>query len=133
MGFSLVVVRGLLSSYGVWAPERMGSVVAACGLSWPMACGISVPRPGIEPTSPALEGGFSTTGPPGKSLHLFLSVSFSSVKYMFNTFAHLSVGLFVFFLLIYGSSLYIPEINPLCGKNLILVSDLTFYFHYGVW
>ena len=23
-----------------------------------MACGISVPRPGIEPTSPALQGGF---------------------------------------------------------------------------
>ena len=25
------------------------------------------PRPGIEPTSPALVGGFLTTGPPGKS------------------------------------------------------------------
>ena len=34
------------------------------------ACGISVPRPGIEPASPASEGGFFTTGPPGKSLML---------------------------------------------------------------
>ena len=38
-----------------------------CGLSCPAACGILVPRPGIKPESPALEGGFFTTGPPGKS------------------------------------------------------------------
>ena len=44
-----------------------GSVVAAHGLSCPAACGILVPRPGIEPVSPALEGGFLNTGPPGKS------------------------------------------------------------------
>ena len=38
-----------------------------------MACGILVPRPGIKPTFPALEGGFFTPGPPGKSLeHLFI-------------------------------------------------------------
>ena len=36
-------------------------------LSCPTACGILVPRPGIEPASPPLEGGFFTTGPPGKS------------------------------------------------------------------
>ena len=28
-----------------------------------MACGILAPQPGIEPTSPTLEGGFLTTGP----------------------------------------------------------------------
>ena len=28
--------------------------------------------PGIKPTSPALAGGFFTTGPPGKSLELFV-------------------------------------------------------------
>ena len=33
----------------------------------PEACGISAPRPGIEPTPPALEGEVPTTGPPGKS------------------------------------------------------------------
>ena len=32
------------------------------------ACGILVPQQGIDPPSPALEGGFLTTGPPGKSL-----------------------------------------------------------------
>ena len=35
--------------------------------SCPMACEILVPRPGIKPTSSALEGGFLTTGEPGKS------------------------------------------------------------------
>ena len=38
-------------------------LVVARRLSCPAACGILVPRPGIEPTSPALEGGFLTTGP----------------------------------------------------------------------
>ena len=37
-------------------------------LSCPEACEILVPQPGIEPLSPALEGRFLTTGPPGKSL-----------------------------------------------------------------
>ena len=67
-----VAACGLLSSCGTQAPEHVGSVVAACGLSCPTACGILVPQPGIEPASRALEGGFLTTGPPGKSL-LFIS------------------------------------------------------------
>ena len=50
---------------------RAGSVVVAHGLSCHAACGILVPRPGIEPESPALEGGFLTTGPPGKSQHQY--------------------------------------------------------------
>ena len=72
---SFIEAHGLLSSCGawgahklwsVWTPEHMGSVVVACGLSCPVACGILVPRPGIEPTSPALEGEFLATGLPGK-------------------------------------------------------------------
>ena len=54
----------------------MGSLVevhmlSSCGvhgLSCPAACGILVPQQGIEPASPAFEGGFFTTGLPGKSL-----------------------------------------------------------------
>ena len=44
----------------------------SCGmwLSCPAACGILVPRPGIELSSPALEGRLSTTGLPGKSPRL---------------------------------------------------------------
>ena len=41
--------------------------IVARGLNCPIACGILVPQPGIKPVSPALEGRFLTTGPPGKS------------------------------------------------------------------
>ena len=37
------------------------------GLGSSTACGFLVPQPGIEPTPPALQSGFLTTGPPGKS------------------------------------------------------------------
>ena len=40
-------------------------------LSCSEACGILVPWPGIKPASPALQGRFLTTGPPGKSLPFF--------------------------------------------------------------
>ena len=47
------------------------SLLVTPGLSCPSACGILVPQPGIEPASSALQGGFLTTGPPGKSQHHF--------------------------------------------------------------
>ena len=46
------------------------------GLSYLVACGILVPQPGIEPASPALQGGFFfflNWG--GKVLHNFVLVS----------------------------------------------------------
>ena len=48
----------------------MGSVVVVLRLSHPAAYGILIPWPGIEPMSPALEGRFLTTGPPGNFLNL---------------------------------------------------------------
>ena len=63
---ALVVAHGL-SSYSTWAPEHAGSVVVTCRLSCLTTWEILVPRPGIEPMSPTLEGGFLTTGPPRKS------------------------------------------------------------------
>ena len=48
-----------------------GSVVVVCGLSYPVACGILVPRPETEPPSPALEGTYLTTGPHRKSLSMY--------------------------------------------------------------
>ena len=43
----------------------MDSVVGVDRLSWPVACGIFVPRRGA-----ALHSGFLTTGPSGKSLSI---------------------------------------------------------------
>ena len=37
------------------------------------ACGILAPKPQIEHIPPALEGEGLTTGPPGKSLHSFIT------------------------------------------------------------
>ena len=63
---SLVAACGLLSGCGAQAPGHADS--RALRLSCPVACGILVPRPGIEPASPALEGGFLITRAPAKSL-----------------------------------------------------------------
>ena len=55
----------------------------AHGLNCSAACGILVPPPGIEPESPALQGGFLTTGPPGSPLNqpcvVFLLLAISRV------------------------------------------------------
>ena len=96
-GFSLVVACGFsLSSCGTWAPghvgsvvcsmralslRRVSSVVVAHGLCCPAACGVLVPRPRIEPASPAMEGRFFTTRPLRKSLkYNFKSWSFFEWK-----------------------------------------------------
>ena len=60
----LVVERRLWSA--------RASVVVVHGLSCHAACWVLVPWPGIEPISPALQGGFLITGPLGKPLVIFL-------------------------------------------------------------
>ena len=49
-------------------PRSASSEVEVHGLSCSVVCGILVPQPQVEPTSPSLEGGFFTTEPPGKPL-----------------------------------------------------------------
>ena len=56
-----IVAHRLFSSSVPWAPERMGSVVTAHGLSCSVACGILVSWQGIEPAPPALKDGFLTS------------------------------------------------------------------------
>ena len=63
MRASAVVARGL-SSCGSRALERR---LSSCGARAQLLCGMwDLPRPGLEPVSPALTGGFPTTVPPGK-------------------------------------------------------------------
>ena len=57
-------------------------LAVAHGLSCSAACGILVPRPGIEPASLALQGRFLTAVPPGQHWSVFLT----GVEYCF-TFA----------------------------------------------
>ena len=69
---SVVVARGL-SSCGSRALEcRLSSCGAQAQLLRSMW---DLPRPGLEPVSPALAGGFSATAPPGKPSFLFLMLS----------------------------------------------------------
>ena len=65
---SFTVVQGPVSNCGAQAPESMDSVVEMHGLSCMACVGKLSFRPGIEPVSPALDGGFLTTGPSGRSL-----------------------------------------------------------------
>ena len=82
--FSSCGEQGLLSGCGVLGPPCGGS---SCG-SWTLARWLShcdaqawlshgtqvPPRPGLKPVSPALAGGFLTTGLPGKSLSFILII-----------------------------------------------------------
>lgn len=79
----IVVHVGFLHLQHVWfsrcsrrALQCAGSVVAGHRRGCPETCGILYLRPGIEPSFPALEGGFLTAGPPAQSL--FRLVWFSS-------------------------------------------------------
>ena len=65
---SCVLRASLVAEHRLSSCHLPASLVAALGLSCPMARGISVPQPGIEPLSPALEGRFLTAGPPEKFL-----------------------------------------------------------------
>ena len=65
---SVIVAHGP-SSCGLWALERR---LSSCGSRAQLLRGMwDLPRPGLEPVSPALAGRFSTTAPPGKP-HLAL-------------------------------------------------------------
>ena len=59
-----VVMARRLSSCGMRALECR---LSSCGTQAQLLCGMwDLPRPGLEPMSPALAGGFLTTAPPGK-------------------------------------------------------------------
>ena len=58
---------GALSGHAGPFVAVLHSLVVALRFNCSKACGILAPGPGIEPVSPALEGGFLTVGPPRKS------------------------------------------------------------------
>ena len=51
----------------VWAAERTAFSSCGHGLRFSETCGTFVPWPRIKPRSPASQGRYLTTGPPGKS------------------------------------------------------------------
>ena len=72
--WATVVVACRLSSCGLWALEHR---LSSCGARAQLLHGMwDLHRPGLEPVSPALAGGFLTTVPPGKSQSVLTDESF---------------------------------------------------------
>ena len=70
LGWVLVVAREIfLALCGIFPCGARDSLVAVQTVSPPHVGFVS--QLGIEPVSPALQGGFLTSGPPGKSLEYF--------------------------------------------------------------
>ena len=66
-----IAVRGPLTiAASLVAEHRLQTRrLSNCGSRTQLLCGMwDPPRPGLEPVSPALAGGFSTTAPPGKPM-----------------------------------------------------------------
>ena len=65
----IIAVRGPLTIAASLVAERklQKRRLSSCGSRAQLLCGMwDLPRSGLEPVSPALAGGFSTTAPPGK-------------------------------------------------------------------
>ena len=75
-----IVVRGpLTTAASLVADHRLQTCrLSNCGSRAQLLCGMwDLPRPGLEPVSPALAGRLSTTAPPGKPITLhFISTIF---------------------------------------------------------
>ena len=81
-----IAVRGPLTIAASLVAEHRLQMrrLSSCGSRAQLLRGTwDLPRPGLEPVSPALAGGFPTTAPPRKPHKLFIS-SFSAIDFSFN-------------------------------------------------
>ena len=69
----IVVRRPLIVAASLVAEHKLQTCrLSSCGSRAQLLHGMwDLPRPGLEPVSPALAGRFSTTAPPGKPQHNF--------------------------------------------------------------
>ena len=80
----IAVRRPLIIAASLVAEHRLQTRrLSSCGSWAQLLRGIwDLPRPGLEPVSPALAGRFSTTAPPGKPSHSF----FTKLGFLFSCF-----------------------------------------------
>ena len=84
-GFSCCGARAL----GAWASVVVARGFNSCGSRASLLRGMwDLPRPGLEPVSPALAGGFLTTAPPGKSQVLIFLKNLHTVIHSSCTIPH---------------------------------------------
>ena len=77
-GSLFIALRGPLTIAAFLVAEHRLQMrrLSNCGSRAQLLCGMwDLPRPGLEPMSPASAGRFSTTAPPGKPPSLFLNYS----------------------------------------------------------
>ena len=117
-----IAVRGPLTIVASLVAEHRLQTrrLTSCGSRAQLLRGMwDLPRPGLEPVSPALAGRFSTTAPPGKPSSIFLIVCFSNAQALFRLYKNIiqsrwcwnSLNFFIFLL----------------GSGASIHSDLTTY------
>ena len=88
----LVAVASLVAEHGLQAhglsscgSQALECRLSSCGARAQLLCGMwDLPRPGLEPVSPALAGGFLTTAPPGKSPWKIFLLNIFKVSFLSN-------------------------------------------------
>ena len=116
-----IVVRGpLIITASLVAEHRLQMRrLNNCGSRTQLLCGMwDLPRPGLEPVSPALAGRFSTTAPPGKPFCHFLN------WIVWGLCCWVVGALYIFWISIpcYICSLQIPPPTLSCIFTLLIVS-----------
>ena len=89
-----IAVRGPLTvTASLIAEHRLQTRrFSSCGSRAHLLRGMwDLPRPGLEPVSPALAGRFSTTAPPGKPCLLFLKLIYFWLRWVFIATRRLSL------------------------------------------
>ena len=96
-----IAVRGPLTiAASLVAEHRIQTRrLSSCGARAQLLRGMwDLPRPGLEPVSPALAGGFLTTAPPGKPEHILniyklnnIYIHYLNIKYVYSVhrFTHI--------------------------------------------
>ena len=99
-----------------------------------------LPRPGIEPVSPALAGRFLTTAPPGKPQHSYLSIFdwiiFVSLYFPLGPFFPPLYWLGIFAFYFYSSTDYTQNLLSTLNKVQIVQYFLKINFEgmkYNIW
>ena len=83
-----IAVRGPLTVAASLVAEQRLQMrrLSSCGSRAQLLRGMwDLPRPGLEPVSPALAGGFSTAAPPGKPHSSFLILALMTINFPLST------------------------------------------------
>ena len=120
----LTVVASLIAEHRLQTHK-----LSSCGSRAQLLRGMwDLPRPGLEPVSPALAGRFSTTAPPGKPSRVFFISEivlyiFDWIIFIIST-SLLKWSTFILILFLYSFSIiFITNfLNPVSGRLIISVS-----------